>query len=755
MGLTLLCVMCLYADYYVWTTIRALKASKLTIESDVKHLAQQMNAQNIRCSASDSSSSTSSIGSHIQLTTNSDKTRDEINIQKMALVIENELSLTALEDIRQLAEDSDDSLSQSLTYESIIESFVRQKSFKCNYDECDKGFATQRALDSHISRRHAIDGSAQSGEPIDRSSHVRNQSLGEALNGIQQIPVISTTDTSPPLIITTITTTSSAERQSVDNTCDTASPDGHQLRPTITTTSHTFPSITSTSDTKDQSQSSTISTTFPSFPDIITTTTATSSADRQSVDNNSSSADIEDQSLTTLFDVIYQTLNATTDVPSLPQTVTTSSADSQLVDITSDNDSDSDIELIGRVPAPKRPARNRSPGLAHRQRPSTCDNKPKRPARNRSPVDIKPSLIDSIPLVPEIVNKAPEAVITLTGAGDELIRDFAPGIRVLRKRKAPVDPRLAAKTTRITPPNLNPCPYVGCRQTFSTQSLLSTHMRSVHKEYWRAGQRFPCDKCHLKYSTGLALDSHQELAHPKPTPTTETPSPDLIPCFYVSCCQTFRTRSLLSEHMLYVHNEQWSADQRFPCNKCHLKYSTGLALDSHQSVAHPKPTPTITEKASPDLIPCPYIVCHLTFTRQPLLISHLQSTHSKERWSAGQPAAVRCHICDIKYTTLLALNRHQASAHPASTPVPTPVHPMPPELIVSNNYKIGFTCEKCHKHFNRIVPLMDHQRKEHPPVRPLPVKPRPSPGRHIPCDACGKCFGTDSALQMHKTAKNH
>ncbi|CAG2109634.1 unnamed protein product, partial [Medioppia subpectinata] len=59
---------------------------------------------------------------------------------------------------------------QSLTYESILESFVRQKSFKCHYDGCDKCFCTQRHLDSHIRRRHAVDGTAQSGELIGNSS---------------------------------------------------------------------------------------------------------------------------------------------------------------------------------------------------------------------------------------------------------------------------------------------------------------------------------------------------------------------------------------------------------------------------------------------------------------------------------------------------------------------------------------------------------------------------------------------------------
>ncbi|CAG2101890.1 unnamed protein product [Medioppia subpectinata] len=554
--------------------------------------------------------------------------------------------------------------SQALTYESIFESFVRQKTFKCHYDGCDKGFATQSRLDSHISKRHAIDGSAQSEEPIGGSSHVRNQSL------------------------------SATVRQSVDNTCDTTSPDGHQLRPTITTTSHTFPSITSTSDTKHEPQISTISTTFPSFPDIITTTTTTSSADRQSADikyNNSSSADIRGQPLTTSLDVIYQTSNATT--------VTTSSADSQLEDITSDNDSDSDIELIGRVPAPKRPA------------------------RNRSPVDIKPSLIDSIPLVPEIINKAPEAVITLTGAGNELIRDIAPGIRVVKKRKAPIDPRLAPKTTRKTATDLIPwhlCPYMGCLQTFKTKTLLSTH---------------------------------QALAHLKPTPTTaEKPSPDLIPCPYIVCRERFNSQSSVTTHLQCAHStHRWSAGQPAAlwCHMCGLNYTTLLALNRHQASAHPPgSTPVPTPKHIVDeYYHCPYVGCNENYRTRLLVFIHMQNTHSYgtiNDWSACDlPAATYlCDKCDLKYRTLLHIRLHRALAHPTA-----------PELNVANNNSGGFACEKCHKSFNRIVPFMAHECNDYPPK----AKPKPTPnlGRHIPCDACGKLFGSDSALQNHKKDKKH
>ncbi|CAG2113620.1 unnamed protein product, partial [Medioppia subpectinata] len=109
-----------------WLSV--LKPSNHTINSDVTQLAQQINAQNLRNSMSDSSSSSSSIGSHNEMTTNSDETRDEINIRDMfkkienqikslshmtytllkALVIESDLSVTTL-DVRQSAEDSDDS----------------------------------------------------------------------------------------------------------------------------------------------------------------------------------------------------------------------------------------------------------------------------------------------------------------------------------------------------------------------------------------------------------------------------------------------------------------------------------------------------------------------------------------------------------------------------------------------------------------------------------------------------------------------
>ncbi|CAG2109156.1 unnamed protein product [Medioppia subpectinata] len=75
--------------------LSSMKASKQIIESGVKLLAQEIDAQNISSlSVEQDLSSGSAIGSGNQLTTNSDKTRDEINIQDMFQKLENQNKMT-------------------------------------------------------------------------------------------------------------------------------------------------------------------------------------------------------------------------------------------------------------------------------------------------------------------------------------------------------------------------------------------------------------------------------------------------------------------------------------------------------------------------------------------------------------------------------------------------------------------------------------------------------------------------------------
>ncbi|CAG2118082.1 unnamed protein product [Medioppia subpectinata] len=222
-----------------------------------------------------------------------------------------------------------------------------------------------------------------------------------------------------------------------------------------------------------------------------TTTTTTCSPDSQSVD-------------IWRYNTLYDTadLTATTTDPSLATISTTSSPDRQSIDNKRHYNSDSDIELIGRVPAPKRPA------------------------RNRSPVDIKPSLIDSIP-VPEIVNKPPVETITITKGGNELIHELAPGIRRVRLR-TPSPPPPAThyewSSGTLVHRYSRRCDY--CVEWFDTTDDYLSHTRAVHgtgqplkgRTITKPGtgqkcRTVPCDDCGRYFYNEFGLSQHKKAKH--------------------------------------------------------------------------------------------------------------------------------------------------------------------------------------------------------------------------------------------------
>ncbi|CAG2114709.1 unnamed protein product [Medioppia subpectinata] len=105
--------------YEVKAQLKSAMDSMQTMEKAINELREMFLIFDKRDSMSDSSSSCSSIGSHNKMTTNSDNIQEmltEIGNQNKitnnllkALVIEKEISLTALQDVRQSAEDSEDS----------------------------------------------------------------------------------------------------------------------------------------------------------------------------------------------------------------------------------------------------------------------------------------------------------------------------------------------------------------------------------------------------------------------------------------------------------------------------------------------------------------------------------------------------------------------------------------------------------------------------------------------------------------------
>ncbi|CAG2115681.1 unnamed protein product [Medioppia subpectinata] len=131
--------------------------------------------------------------------------------------------------------------SHSLTYESILESFVStllppKKAFKCYYNECDKCFTTQSRLDEHKRRRHAVQDITPR-EPIVSSTDARDQSTTATDVGQQQ------PNATP---VANLSTTSSPDSQSLDNMCDDDT-NGTELVDTIPmlNTGQTLPPIRS------------------------------------------------------------------------------------------------------------------------------------------------------------------------------------------------------------------------------------------------------------------------------------------------------------------------------------------------------------------------------------------------------------------------------------------------------------------------------------------------------------------------------
>ncbi|CAG2119531.1 unnamed protein product, partial [Medioppia subpectinata] len=86
--------------------------------------------------------------------------------------------------------------SQSLTYESILESFGRQfrskKSLICDYSECNKTFGTQSRLDGHKRRRHGVEDNIPR-ELIGNSTDAKVE-LMTAHNDSQPQPMATPTD---------------------------------------------------------------------------------------------------------------------------------------------------------------------------------------------------------------------------------------------------------------------------------------------------------------------------------------------------------------------------------------------------------------------------------------------------------------------------------------------------------------------------------------------------------------------------------
>ncbi|CAG2112427.1 unnamed protein product, partial [Medioppia subpectinata] len=288
------------------------------------------------------------------------------------------------------------------------------------------------------------------------------------------------------------------------------------------------------------------------------------------------SSHVRHQSLSAALDDRQQMQVITTTEPSLATTSTTFNPDSQSLDNKRHNDSDSDIELIGRVPAPKRPA------------------------RNRSPVDIKPSLIDSIPLVPEIVNRSlidikpvintspPESstvhnsplVTTTTGAGNERSHELGLDIHRCPESNTSNKETLVPSTTTTTVISSGPTvassekPYKcdKCGQSYGRDRELKQHRELRH------GVREPY-RCHQR---DRRYDKESQLtAHMRDNRSARVRR---YRCPYPQCDRRFKSPRLLEEHRLRAH-----CPYRCDYKPCDRRCDTSISLRAHRQSCRYRP----------------------------------------------------------------------------------------------------------------------------------------------------------------------
>ncbi|CAG2120411.1 unnamed protein product, partial [Medioppia subpectinata] len=359
------------------------------------------------------------------------------------------------------------------------------------------------------------------------------------------------------------------------------------------------------------------------------------------------SSHVRHQSLSAALDDRQQIPTITTTSPSLRATITTtttSSPDTQSLNNKRHNDSDYDIVLIGRVPAPKRPA------------------------RYRSAVDIKPSLIDSIPLVPEIVNKPPVETITLIDAipmGPEMVNqspiDIMPVINT-----SPPEPSIVHNPTLTTTgvqidiildstsghssdaregsdgtdgapiaDNTNTtygCLETGCRRRFADRPLMYQHMRAVHSSQgfpsWTARTPVPSTVQNPSITRSgaeieiITLDSEPDVRPAGGTRTAHSTGTSLsgwYACLMSGCDKTFADRIVMYQHMRVVHSTDQFADW------------------TAATAAPGGPPPVANTNGSPSMNPIEFaprcLTCNKSFELLAIYDEHMRTDHPYS-WSA-------------------------------------------------------------------------------------------------------------------------
>ncbi|CAG2115443.1 unnamed protein product [Medioppia subpectinata] len=523
--------------------------------------------------------------------------------------------------------------SQSLTYESILESFVRQLppngTFKCHYNECNKCFTTQSRLDEHKRRRHAVQDITPR-EPMISSTDVRDQSMTATDDGQQQPNAIPVANQSLP----TISTTSSPDSQSLDNTCDDDSDNDIKIVDTIpaVNTGQTLPPLLN-----DHHLSATASLVNNPCLNSLNTNTGHTSADKP--------------------------------LPTTGQTVI---------------DLDTDLEVIDTIPEPIRATTEPAPTAEHQTlsdqqllNTSLVDHNPCLNTINAN-TDRKSATDNQLPTTGQtVIDLPPTHVCRIDGCGLEFTIEYTliAHQRAVHKTTAPtvhfwydtsgVGGNVSAGSPK--PDAIHECKH--CHKTYVTKRELKKHRRTVHlsddKPYGCAH-----NGCGLSFATIPELKRHRLSVH---SATGRQYRCD-------GCAKTYHSKRRYDKHRLTVHSTATATEAEhvstsvavtagptptvqsvYTCKKCDKTFDTKPELKTHRRTVHSKTAkqtvhsspPAVTALAPHKPHACLSHGCGQSFTTISELKRHRLAVH------CAKGRQYRCEGCDKKYYTRHMLDKHR------------------------------------------------------------------------------------------------
>ena len=253
-----------------------------------------------------------------------------------------------------------------------------------------------------------------------------------------------------------------------------------------------------------------------------------------------------------------------------------------------------------------------------------------------------------------------------------------------------------------------------CSTTFTTTSLLTSHMTSNHseiEEHITVQHESHCNVCNETFFDNNSLKEHQEASHEvhcnycEAIYTSEAEKEKHIRYnhnFYCVTCETvFITKSEMEVHNKECHTTQISHE----CNICQETLTSEEKLREHIEEKHVK---------------CP--VCDEVFNDDEGQLLHIDTYHKKE-----------CSYCNLHFQTPIELEKHMIEKHSISCPICA----LQCKNIADFNahFKQDHThpCQVCDKEFGSSELLKKHTLENHTLV----------------CNTCKEPFDTKTKLESH------